>query len=91
MNGSFPSICNPHHIPNVRTRTILVIEDEAAIRNLLLIILQRMGYNVLEAGDGAEGLTVSRKFSDQIDLVIADIREWTAQRWSVNYKLSDLE
>jgi two-component system, cell cycle sensor histidine kinase and response regulator CckA len=51
-----------------------VIEDEAAIRNLLLIILQRMGHIVLEARDGAEGLTVAREFNDRIDLVIADIR-----------------
>ena len=51
-----------------------MIEDEPAIRNLLLIILQRMGHNVLEAGDGAEGLTVSRKFNGRIDLIVADIR-----------------
>lgn len=59
---------------NGRNRTILVVEDEAVIRYILHIILKRMGHNVLEAGDGAEGLTVSRKFNDQIDLVIADIR-----------------
>ena len=59
---------------NGRNRTILVVEDEAVIRYILHIILKRMGHVVLEACDGAEGLTVSRKFKDRIDLVIADIR-----------------
>jgi two-component system, cell cycle sensor histidine kinase and response regulator CckA len=59
---------------NGRNGTILVVEDEPVIRYILHIILKRMGHVVLEACDGAEGLTVSRKFNDQIDLVIADIR-----------------
>jgi CheY-like chemotaxis protein len=33
-----------------------------------------MGHVVLEACDGKEGLTVSRKFNERIDLVIADIQ-----------------
>jgi CheY-like chemotaxis protein len=57
-----------------RSCTILVVEDEALIRDLLHIVLKRMGHVVLEARDGAEGLTVSRKFNGQIDLVIADVR-----------------
>ena len=59
---------------NGRGRTILVVEDEAIIRDILQIVLKRMGHIVLEARDGAEGLTVSREFNDRIDLVIADIR-----------------
>jgi DNA-binding NtrC family response regulator len=59
---------------NKRRQTILVVEDEAAIRNVLHIILRRMGHTVLEACDGAEGLTVSRKFNGPIDLLIADVR-----------------
>ena len=59
---------------NGRNRTILVVEDEAVIRYILHIILKRMGHLVLEACDGEEGLVVSRKFKDRIDLVIADIR-----------------
>lgn len=57
-----------------RSCTILVVEDEALIRDLLYIVLKRMGHIVLEARDGAEGLTVSRKFNGQIDLVISDVR-----------------
>ena len=57
-----------------RSCTILVVEDEALIRDTLYIILKRMGHVVLEARDGAEGLIVSRKFNGRIDLVIADVR-----------------
>ena len=59
---------------NERRSTILVVEDEALIRDFLHIVLKRMGHVVLEARDGAEGLTVSRNFNGRIDLVISDIR-----------------
>ena len=62
----------PHR--NERCRTILVVEDEAAIRNVLRFVLRRMGHTVLEAGDGAEGLTISRNFNGRIDLFISDVR-----------------
>jgi CheY-like chemotaxis protein len=59
---------------NGRSRTILVVEDEAVIRYILPVDLKRMGHVVLKAGYGQEGLTVWRQFKDQIDLVIADVR-----------------
>ena len=59
---------------NERTSTVLVVEGEALIRDFLHIVLNRMGHVVLEARDGAEGLTVSRKFNGHIDLVIADVQ-----------------
>jgi len=59
---------------NERTCTILVVEGEALIRDFLCIVLKHMGHLVLEARDGAEGLTVSRNFNGRIDLVIADVR-----------------
>ena len=54
--------------------TILVVEDEALIQDFLHIVLTRMGHVVLEARDGAEGLTISRDFNGRIDLVISDVR-----------------
>ena len=39
---------------NGRNRTILIVEDEAVIRDVLHIVLKRMGHVVLEACDGAE-------------------------------------
>jgi DNA-binding NtrC family response regulator len=57
-----------------RSKTILVVEDDDMIRFILRIVLGRMGYVVLEARDGADGLTVSRNFRGRIDLVVSDVR-----------------
>jgi CheY-like chemotaxis protein len=59
---------------NERIKTILVVEDDATIRYILRVVLERMGHAVLEGCDGADGLNVSRNFNDRIDLVISDVR-----------------
>jgi CheY-like chemotaxis protein len=59
---------------NERSKTILVVEDADTIRSIVRIVLERMGHVVLEACDGADGLTVSRNFSGPIDLVVSDVR-----------------
>jgi two-component system response regulator (stage 0 sporulation protein F) len=51
--------------------TILVIDDEESIRNLLREVLEKAGHKVLEAKDGREGLTVYGK--KPVDLVIMDL------------------
>jgi CheY-like chemotaxis protein len=55
-------------------RTILVVEDEASVRNVLRVLQRRVRDTVLEAGDGAEGLTLSPNFNGQIELLISDVR-----------------
>src|SRR5215469_11228087 len=56
------------------SKTILVVDDDATIRSIVRIVLERMGHVLLEACDGAEGLTVSRNFGGRIDLVVTDVR-----------------
>jgi PAS domain S-box-containing protein len=52
--------------------TVLVIDDEAAIRMLIVDVLEEAGYRVLEAHDGPAGLTILQ--SDiHIDLLITDV------------------
>lgn len=51
--------------------TILVIDDEASIRNLLKEVLERANHRVLEARDGQEGLTLYQQ--NKVDLVLMDI------------------
>jgi two-component system, cell cycle sensor histidine kinase and response regulator CckA len=53
--------------------TILVVDDEAGIRELVHKILRRYGYQVLEAGDGEEALALCREHSGTIDLLITDV------------------
>ncbi len=50
---------------------VLVIDDDEQIRSLLRAILEREGYEVETAADGAQGLNLFRK--DPADLVITDI------------------
>jgi CheY-like chemotaxis protein len=50
---------------------ILVIDDEAAIRQLVRRILERAGHSVIEAPNGRKGISLLRE--RQVDLVITDI------------------
>ncbi|MDH5639973.1 MAG: response regulator [Nitrospira sp.] len=51
--------------------TILVIDDEQSIRGLVREILEKEGYNVLEAENGRDGLAMYQKHP--VDLVIMDL------------------
>jgi PAS domain S-box-containing protein len=53
--------------------TILVVEDEPAVRELTVQILRMQDYRVLVAKDGAEALQVSRQYSGPIDLLLTDV------------------
>lgn len=53
--------------------TILLVEDEPALRRLTRTLLQRSGYRVYEAGSGAEALPVWHQHSGEIDLLLTDM------------------
>ena len=53
--------------------TVLVVEDEPLVREIALRTLRRYGYNVLEATDGVEALSVAAQYAARIDLVLADV------------------
>ncbi len=55
------------------TGTILLVEDEAAVRGLARKILAQKGYRVLEASDGAIALRVAAGHVGEIDLVLTDV------------------
>lgn len=55
------------------TDTVLVIEDEEMLRDLLVSILESKGYKVLTARDGEEGVQTFRKHEDRIALVLSDL------------------
>jgi len=52
-------------------KTILVVDDEPDVAQLLSLILKADGYNVLVAGDGQEALEKARKGSP--DLILLDV------------------
>jgi CheY-like chemotaxis protein len=54
------------------SETILVVEDDEAIRRIIVRTLERWGYEVLAARDGVEGLEMIRS-ERSVELVIADL------------------
>ncbi|MBI5505918.1 MAG: response regulator [Deltaproteobacteria bacterium] len=55
------------------TETILLVEDEAAVRDVVRRILESHGYRTLPAADGEQGLEIARRFQGNIDLLLTDV------------------
>ena len=55
------------------SETVLLVEDEQAVRNLVTRILRQRGYTVLEARSGQEALDISRAHDGEIDLLLTDV------------------
>jgi two-component system, cell cycle sensor histidine kinase and response regulator CckA len=55
------------------TETVLVVEDEPALRNLVRGTLQKQGYQVFTAGSGVEALNAWSARLHQIDLLLTDL------------------
>ena len=53
--------------------TILVVDDEPAVLELVKVILSRQGYRVLTANSGPRALDTCGQNSDMIDLVLTDV------------------
>lgn len=56
------------------TETILLVEDEPAVRQLFAQALMRAGYRVFEARNGQEAMNVFDQYGDTIDLLLTDLR-----------------
>lgn len=52
---------------------ILIVEDEQAVRRLILNLLRQQGYDVIEASDGDEALRLFEKTAGAIHLLITDL------------------
>jgi len=55
------------------TRTILNVENETQLKEGTRTNLNRLGYNVLTAKTGMEGVNIGRSYAGNIDLAIIDI------------------
>jgi two-component system cell cycle sensor histidine kinase/response regulator CckA len=55
------------------TETILLVEDEEAVRAVAVNILRRQGYHVIEAEHPAEALLISEQHQGAIDLLLTDV------------------
>jgi len=76
----FPALTTPapdgsgavEAIPKGHSETILLVEDEQVVREVVHAMLERLNYRVLTARDGEEALRVYRAHTKQIALVLTD-------------------
>jgi two-component system, chemotaxis family, chemotaxis protein CheY len=52
-------------------KTILTVDDSASIRQMVKLTLSTAGYQVVEAGNGAEGLTAAQ--AGAVDMIVTDL------------------
>jgi PAS domain S-box-containing protein len=77
----FPSVNDPISAepaaapasPGVGVGTILVVEDEPAVRDMTTQLLQRAGYRVFAVADGAEAIALVAASSNTIDVLVTDV------------------
>ncbi|MFD2225231.1 PAS domain S-box protein [Microvirga arabica] len=68
-----PSPASHAEVPRAEAgETVLVVEDEPVIRNLIVEVLQDLGYRALEAPDGPAGLKILQS-RQHIDLLVTDV------------------
>jgi CheY-like chemotaxis protein len=59
--------------PSRVQETVLVVEDEELLRNLISEALTMLGYEVLAAASGKEALVLEKKHPGTIDLLVTDV------------------
>jgi CheY-like chemotaxis protein len=78
----FPRVDEPSEAPGAAqisqvatggSETVLLVEDEESVRELVRDTLEARGYQVLEAADGNAGLSAAASYPDPIHLVITDV------------------
>ena len=67
---------------------VLVVDDDGDIRGLVRELLERAGHDVVEAGDGNEGL--KRFFAEHPDLVILDVQMPGLDGWETLKRIREL-
>lgn len=60
-------------LPPAVAHTVLVVEDEAAIRSNVRQCLEQLGYEVFEAESGAAALALCEQMNGKVDLVLTDL------------------
>lgn len=71
-----------------RKQTILFVDDEEPLQQVIQEILGRRGYHVLVAGDGPQAIAASKDFSGPIHLLLTDVVMPRMHGWEVVRSLS---
>ena len=54
--------------------TVLVVDDEPMLREMVALMLENDGFSVLTAGSGPDAIDLSRSHRGEIDLLVSDVR-----------------
>jgi two-component system cell cycle sensor histidine kinase/response regulator CckA len=55
------------------TETILLVDDEESLRNVVVDLLGQLGYRVLSAASGYDALKLAKEYPGRIDLLLTDV------------------
>ena len=59
--------------PDHRTRTVLLVQGDSSMRKWVHVQLEKSGYNLLEASDGADALLIAELHRGEIDVIVTDV------------------
>lgn len=71
-------------------QTILVVEDEVLLLDLLAKVLESAGYRVLKAVDGIDAFNVYRRAEGEVALVLSDMALPKLGGWTLFLKLREI-
>jgi two-component system, cell cycle sensor histidine kinase and response regulator CckA len=71
--------------------TVLVVEDEENLRDLLRMMLEENGIKVLEAGDGVEAVEIFIAHKDEIGIVLSDLGLPRLGGWEAFLKMREID
>jgi two-component system, cell cycle sensor histidine kinase and response regulator CckA len=63
----------PSPAPVRAAHVVLVVDDDPGVREVAARVLERAGYQVLQAGEGSEALRVARAHTGPLHLVLTDV------------------
>ncbi|HEY0778234.1 MAG TPA: ATP-binding protein, partial [Gemmatirosa sp.] len=69
-----PARAEAPRAPDGAGTTVLVVDDESAVRGAAARVLARRGYTVLEARDGVEALGLAERYAGPVHLLLSDVR-----------------
>lgn len=58
---------------NCKGRTALLVDDDAPVRRYVTTVLRREGFDVLEACDGADALSLLHEIQGAVDVLVTDV------------------
>jgi len=73
LPGAVAATARPPRTSAAGTGTVLLVDDDAAVRTFVRTVLSGAGYRVMEAADGAQALHVAGECGAAVDLLLTDV------------------